>query len=314
MNIISLFGGIETGYLTFKKLGVTNYYSSEIDKYAKAITKHNFPNIIDLGDVTLISEETLSKMPKIDWIVFGSPCQSFSLAGKQEGFSGKSGLFYEAVKIVEYINHYNNPEVNILMENVVMKKEWQNTITRELKLATNREIYCTSLNSALVSGQNRPRLYWTNFFVEQPKDTGVNIKNILEESVSEKYYLSKEGVLGNLKSTFRDRQPKDILGKCGCLKIGGNKANIVMDYDYWKSLIPNYWDSLNPSSSIDYNKLRARNLTPIEYERLQTLPDNFTKFGNFEGVVKEVSDTQRYKCVGNGWTHEIIKHIITNKV
>lgn len=305
MNIISLFGGIETGYLTFKDLGITNYYSSEIDKYAKAIAKYNFPNIIDLGDITLINEETLSKMPKIDWIIFGSPCQSFSLAGKQEGFSGESGLFYEAVKIVEYINHYNNSEVNILMENVVMKKEWQNTITRELKLATNREIYCTPLNSALVSAQNRPRLYWTNFFVEQPKDKYIDIKKILEKNVDKKYFLSKEGVLGNLKSTFRDRQPKDILGKCGCLKIGGNKANIVMDYDYWKSL--------TLSSSIDYDKLGARNLTPIECERLQTLPDNYTKFGNFDGVVKEISDTQRYKCIGNGWTHEIIKHIVSQK-
>ena len=186
-----------------------------------------------------------------------------------------------------------------------MKKEWQHTITRELKLAINREVYCTPINSNLVSAQNRPRLYWTNFIVKQPIDKYINIENILEKNVDRKYYLSKEGVLGNLKSSFQDRQPKNILGKCGCLKVGGNKANIVEDYDYWKSL--------NANSTIDYQKLGARNLTPIECERLQTLPDDFTKFGNFDGKIKQVSDTQRYKCIGNGWTHEIIKHIILQK-
>lgn len=300
MNIISLFGGIETGYLTFKELGVTNYYSSEIDKYAKAITKHNFPNIIDLGDVTLIIEETLSNMPKIDWIIFGSPCQSFSLAGKQEGFNGKSGLFYEAVKIVEYINHYNNPEVNILMENVVMKKEWQNTITRELKLATNREIYCTKINSSLVSGQNRQRLYWTNFPITLPIDININLKDILETGVTDK---SKSYCIdasykrnANLYGYFKKSR--------GTLVFNTIQDSIDFRNKTEKELL----------SKAERNKTNYRILTPIECERLQTLPDNYTKFGNFEGVVKEISDTQRYKCIGNGWTHEIIKHIITNKI
>lgn len=231
-------------------------------------------------------------------------CQSFSIAGKQEGFKGKSGLFYEAVRIVEYINYYNNPEVNILMENVVMKKQWQDTITRELKLAINREVYCTRINSNLVSAQNRPRLYWTNFEVNQPADKNIYIKDILEETVDKKYYLSKKGIVGNLKSSYKDRQPKNIFDKSGCLKVGGNKANIVMDYDYW--------ESLNENSVID-SKLGARNLTPVEYERLQTLPDNYTKFGDFNGEIKEISDSQRYKCIGNGWTHEIINHIINER-
>lgn len=301
MNVISLFGGIETGYLTFKDLGITNYYSSEIDKYAKAIAKYNFPNIIDLGDITLINEETLSKMPKIDWIIFGSPCQSFSLAGKQEGFSGKSGLFYEAVKIVKYINRYNNPKVNILMENVVMKKEWQNTITRELKLATNREIYCTLLNSALVSAQNRPRLYWTNFQVDSPSDRNVYLKDILEsftdipitDNSSFECWVQKGYKKRNLKS--------------GTLTTKASQSDAEWIVKTGEII------ELTKRGALKVQKF-ARKLTVLDYERLQTLPDNFTKFGNFEGIVKEISDTQRYKCIGNGWTHEIIKHIITNKI
>jgi len=121
-----------------------------------------------------------------------------------------------------------------------------------------------------------------------------------ESLTSEEY--EKWNKMQELRNSLLEDFEKNSIAKG--LKVGGNKANIVMDYEYW--------ESLNENSVID-SKLGARNLTPIEYERLQTLPDNYTKFGNFDGDIREISDSQRYKCIGNGWTHEIINHIINER-
>lgn len=227
-NVLSLFGGIEAGKVALDREGikVDNYYSSEIDKYAISITKYNHPDIIHLGDVRDIDT---SKLPKINMVIGGSPCQSFSFAGKRKGmstkdnieiltlehylelkeqnfeFEGQSYLFWEFMRIKEELN----PQY-FFLENVEMGAKWEKVLSRAIGINPIR------INSALVSGQHRSRLYWTNigaeqtgFFghleckIPQPKDKGILLKDVLDKEVDEKYYLS-EKALKYINSNERD--------------------------------------------------------------------------------------------------------------
>ena len=173
MRVLSLFDGISCGRVALDRAGikVDQYYASEIDKYAIQVSKANWPDVIQLGDVTRIQGNAL---PKIDLLAGGSPCQSVSTSGKQEGFAGKSGLFFEYVPIFKELKAVN-PDLLFLLENVKMKKEWQEVITNELGV---EPIF---LNSSLLSAQNRQRLYWTNIpNVTIPADKGILLKEILE--------------------------------------------------------------------------------------------------------------------------------------
>ena len=273
MKVLSLFDGLSCGRLALERAGieVEEYYASEIDKYASTISKKNWPDIIPIGDVTQVSykdgvlhTQFSSYQTDIDMVIGGSPCQSFSVAGNQEGFDGKSGLFYEWLRILREVN----PKY-FLLENVCMKKEWENEITQEVGVAP------IMINSALVSAQNRKRLYWTNIEgITQPKDKGILLRDILENFTfdREPYYI-----------VFNSNRPKNYKSdKSMCLVTsGGSKTKgvgISDDSGMW------------------------RKLTPIECERLQTLPDNYT-----EGV----SNSQRYKMIGNGWTVDIISWIFS---
>jgi len=273
MKVLSLFDGLSCGRIALERAGieVEDYYASEIDKYASTISKKNWPDIIPIGDVTQVSykdgvlhTQFGSYETDIDMVIGGSPCQSFSVAGNQEGFEGKSGLFYEWVRILREVN----PKY-FLLENVCMKKEWENEITQEVGVAP------IMINSALVSAQNRKRLYWTNIEgITQPQDKGILLKDILENFIFDKepYYI-----------VFNSNRPKNYKSdKSMCLVTsGGSKTKgvgISDDSGMW------------------------RKLTPIECERLQTLPDNYT-----EGV----SNSQRYKMIGNGWTVDIISWIFS---
>lgn len=273
MKVLSLFDGLSAGRLALERAGieVEEYYASEIDKHASTISKKNWPDIIPIGDVTQVSykdgvlhTQFGSYETDIDMVIGGSPCQSFSVAGNQEGFDGKSGLFYEWVRILREVN----PKY-FLLENVCMKKEWENEITQEVGVAP------IMINSALVSAQNRKRLYWTNIEgITQPKDKGILLRDILENFIFDKepYYI-----------VFNSNRPKNYKSdKSMCLVTsGGSKTKgvgISDDSGMW------------------------RKLTPIECERLQTLPDNYT-----EGVSK----SQRYKMIGNGWTVDIISWIFS---
>ena len=170
INVLSLFDGMSCAMLALEKLGipVKNYYASEIDKFAIKVSKKNYPNIIQLGDVTNWREWEL---PGIDLIIGGSPCQGFSNAGKRLNFDDpRSKLFFEFVDIV---NHYN-PKY-FLLENVRMKEEHRQVITDYMKVEP------IMINSALVSAQNRVRYYWTNIpAVKQPKDKGIILNDIVE--------------------------------------------------------------------------------------------------------------------------------------
>jgi DNA (cytosine-5)-methyltransferase 3A len=224
MNVLSLFDGMSCGQQAIQKtnLKIDNYFASEIDKFAIIVTNNNFPNTIQLGDVRNIDT---TKLPKIDLLIGGSPCQSFSFAGKRKGmstkceqeiltlnqylklknegfeFEGQSYLFWEYIRIL----NETNPKF-FLLENVLMIEKWEKVISKTLGVNP------IEINSALVSAQNRRRLYWTNigmkpsgFFgdlesiITQPKDKNIFIKDILENEVDSKYLLSKKMIEGFLK-------------------------------------------------------------------------------------------------------------------
>lgn len=202
MNVLSLFDGMSCGRIALRELGIEpeHYYASEIDKFAISQTRLNFPDTIHLGDVTKWREWEID-WGTIDLILAGSPCQGFSFAGKQLAFDDpRSKLFFVFVDILSHVKALN-PDVFFLLENVNMKKEHMRVITE----------YCgvhpVNINSNLVSAQNRNRWYWTNIRtrkvglfgeihsdIPQPKDEGILLRDILEEEVDEKYYLSEKAI------------------------------------------------------------------------------------------------------------------------
>jgi DNA-cytosine methyltransferase len=279
INVLSLFDGMSCGQIALNKLGVKydNYYASEIDKFAIAITKKNYPNTIHLGDVRDVKGKDL---PKIDLLFGGSPCQSFSNAGNGKGFEGSSGIFWEYVRVLREVK----PKY-FMLENVKMKKEWQDIITKELGVEP------IAINSSLLSGQNRPRLYWTNIpGVEIPEDKGIVLKDILEDDnlVDKQHLMTPKAMaymdgLRNGKQRWQyHKNPLD--GKAACIVASFYK--------------------LSGLGVLDYRTLGkpCRRLTPVECERLQTVPDNYTE---------SASRTQRYKMIGNGWTVDVIAHIFS---
>lgn len=259
-NALSLFDGMSCFQIALKELNIKidNYYASEVDKHAIAQTKHAFQNTIHLGDVRDID---VTKLPYISILGGGSPCQSFSFAGKMKGmstkenikileldhylelkskqfeFEGQSYLFWEYMRILRDIQKYN-PDVEFLLENVVMTKDWELVLSRAIGVAP------IMINAALVSAQNRKRLFWTNIhntvnnmfgdpicMIPQPKDRGILLKDILEPEVDEKYYLSEKLVQNLIKYNERQEENNrgfsakfrnpEIVEKMDTIKIGG---------------------------------------------------------------------------------------------
>ena len=176
INVLSLFDGMSCGQIALERAGikVENYFASEIKPHAINVTQHNYPNTIQLGDVTKID---VSILPKIDLLIGGSPCQDLSAANKnKDGLNGiKSMLFYEYVRIYNELKLIN-PDMLFLLENVKMQKEWEATITIELGVEP------VFINSALVSAQMRKRLYWTNIKnVSAPSDKNIELQSILDK-------------------------------------------------------------------------------------------------------------------------------------
>jgi len=179
MNVLSLFDGMSCGMIALDRLGikVDNYYASEIDKYAIQVSQANYPDIIQVGDITKLD---LSTLPKIDLVMGGSPCQGFSFAGKQLAFDDpRSALFFEFVKCVDTLK----PKY-FLLENVRMKKEYLDIISEYMGV---EPIF---INSSLVSAQSRQRYYWTNIpGIEQPEERGIVLRDILEDQVGSEHYV-----------------------------------------------------------------------------------------------------------------------------
>ena len=355
--VLSLFDGKSCGQIALERAGikVKQYYSSEIDKYAKRVAKINYPNTIFLGDVTKVFAKDL---PKIDIVIGGSPCQGFSFAGKRLNFKDpRSLLFFEFVRLVEECK----PRF-FLLENVQMKKEHENVISKYLNVSP------IELNSNLFSAQNRSRNYWTNIgmqpmglfgylesIIPQPKDKGILLAHILEEDVPDKYFLSEKMLNWLCKHSDKNKSkghgfnfsPKenmhtksvtvtnegkgrtesnyivDLNRKSRCFTAGGNSGGLHSDMEIIvHNTLPRSSTTGKGGSgplsrsdgktysllaskkvnAIEFNGKYIRRLTPLECERLQTLPDNYTAY---------VSDTQRYKMIGNGWTIDVIAYIFS---
>lgn len=403
MNVLSLFDGMSCGQQALERIGikVDNYFASEIDKYAIQVTMANYPNTKQLGSVINVNGYDL---PKIDLLIGGSPCQSFSFAGKRKGmstkceteiltlehylelkeqgfeFEGQSYLFWEFMRLLNECK----PKY-FLLENVEMGEKWEKVLSKAIG------VNGIHINSSLVSAQNRKRIYWTNIgmqpmglfgdlesIIQQPKDKGILLKDILEDNVDEKYFLSEKAIkllgekiidksISNEKSKTIDAsyykgvgircddcrqivvdnqiivhntQKRDANrpsiqknknaggsghlsrtdGKTYCLDRGqsnaveirkvkqlsnNNKSNggtqpYQQDRIYDINGISPALQANLPNGSNMINTLSIRRLTPIECERLQTVKDNYTN---------HVSDSQRYKMLGNGWTVDVIAHI-----
>lgn len=315
MKVLSLFDGISCGQIALEKAGieVEDYYASEIDSYAIKIAKKNYPKTIQIGNVTKID---YTRLPVIDLLIGGSPCQGFSIAGKRLEFKDeRSSLikcYFEALEILK-------PKY-FLLENVYMSNICEDYITEKLGVKPIK------INSELLSAQNRPRIYWTNIpDIEIPKDKGILLKDILLDQVPEKYNLSEEmtkklvkrgegSVEYSLGSYNKAYRVIDIYKKSVCLDTAGgggrtpyvkiNKNGTLKKKQEKASFLTAGSHSGGNHSDMDLLIIdgKVRRYTPLECERLQTLPDNYT-----EGI----SDTQRYKSIGNGWTVDIIAHIFS---
>jgi len=293
MNVLSLFDGLSCGQIALNKAGIKydNYYASEIEWDSIRVTQHNYPGTVQLGDVCKVQA---SDLPQIDLLIGGSPCQSFSPAiSTNTGFDGKSKLFFEYVRLLKELK----PKY-FLLENVVMKKEWELVITNILGVEP------IAINSELFSAQSRPRLYWTNIPIGKlPESNPLVLGDILELTVDTKYFYAEsfdfhgfeKVVCATLHVNGHDilKRVNSPLHKCQTLTAvcGGNQQKKTL-----------HAISLNPNGYIiDY---KVRKLTPTEYERLQTVPEGYTK-------IWKMSDGARYKMLGNGWTVDVIAHIFS---
>lgn len=385
LNVLSLFDGISCGKVALERAGISvdKYYASEIDAPALAVSKARHSDIIHLGDVTKWQNWDID-LGSIDLLIGGSPCQGFSIAGKQLNFADqRSKLFFEYLGILNAIRA-KNPNVLFLLENVKMKDEYRRAISNCIGADP------IEIDSALLSAQRRKRLYWTNIEgVTQPKDKGIMLKDIVHENVGldvamseswckwftrkAEYLVEKQYVTVNPEkaATMTARQfiswsgnfileclekyivPFDktlkILekevekGKVGyfnkdsqgnrvyyihdkavtlCGEAGGGAAK--MGQYLFGCITPDRVEKRqNGQRFNDGNKFYTltaqdkhgilvegyiRRLTPVECERLQTLPDNYT-LAELNG--KPLSDNQRYKMLGNGWTVDVIAHILS---
>jgi DNA (cytosine-5)-methyltransferase 1 len=354
MRVLSLFDGMSCGQQALERIGlkVDTYFASEIDKYAIQVTMANYPNTIQLGSVVDVNGYEL---PKIDLLIGGSPCQSFSFAGKRKGmstkdeqeiltldhylqlksegyeFEGQSYLFWEYMRLL----HEVKPKY-FLLENVMMGEKWEKVLSKAIG------VNAIEINSSLVSAQNRRRLYWTNIgmesgglfgdlesIIQQPKDKGILLKDVLESDVDEKYFLSEKMISWLDRHSIKmgiEIKKLNENQKSSCLTSSAQtKQNLSTDYIIQNREVRQLNPSLESGGVQPYQQNRVydadgispalcafksdlniklnnqiRRLTPVECERLQTVKDNYTNY---------VSDSQRYRMLGNGWTVDVIAHI-----
>ena len=297
LTVLSLFDGISCGQLALHRanIPVGKYYASEIDKYAIQVTMKNWPNTVQLGDVTKIDFKQFAG--KIDLLIGGSPCQSLSITNSKhrKHLDGESRLFWEYIRALREVK----PKW-FFFENVEsMTDECKQIISKELGV---EPIF---IDSSCLSAQERPRYYWCNFGVKNkdlfgntfftipyPENKGILLEDVLEKDVDDKFYY---------KEDF------DFYGidKWVCANLHINGHEILKRVHSPKAKCPTLTCCSGGSQQkkvYDIAKNKCRKLTPIEYERAQTLPDNYTDC---------ISNSQRYNCIGNGWTVDVIAYIFS---
>lgn len=281
MKVLSLFDGISCGMVALERAGikVDKYYASEIDTHAINISKKNYPEIVHLGDVTKWQEWNVP-WGEIDLLIGGSPCQGFSFAGKMLNFDdARSKLFFVYVDILNHIKSVN-PNIRFLLENVKMKTEWQDVISEYLGVNPIR------INSALVSAAKRDRLYWTNFNVEMPCDKNITFDDINQHTtdwLSDTYIAKVESWKAQQKP-LKNATYIGAKGKLPCLTARGYNQN-------------------HSGMILISNGTKYRYLTNNEAELAMTLPIDYTA---------GISDRERARCLGNGWTVDVIAHIFAH--
>ena len=300
MRVLSLFDGICCGHLALERAGIKidSYDAYEIEKNAIKATETNFPDVIQHGDVT--KEDFTKYQGKIDLIIGRSPCQGFSSSGKQLNFNDpRSKLFFEYVKAIKECQ----PKY-FLLENVVMKKEWQDIISSYLGVEP------IEINSSLVSAQNRRRLYWTNILnVTLPEDKNITLEDILEDiefpnpAAIRGRRLNKATIVGRRLDKNGHRKDTDkTIPITQCLEVRAtntDKSNCLTTVDKDNVLTPL---PIGRHPDAFKNNLPFRYYTTKEMCRLQTVPDNFLNM---------IPDSAARKALGNGWTVDVIAHIFS---
>jgi len=307
LNVLSLFDGISCGKLALDRAGikVDNYYSSEIDDNAIAISSANHNDIIRLGNV---EEFDMWNLPEIDLVIGGSPCQGFSRNGKGLNFDDpRSKLFFTYVDILKRIKA-KKPNVKFLLENVWMKKEWIDTISEYLGVGA------VELNSKILSAQYRLRMYWFNWDIEPPEDKGIILSNILD-NVDTSGYINVGGLLFDPQISEQSRNLVSLIEgevrirqatKQGYI-IAENGDGINLSFPTSKTrrgrVIKQKSSTLDCACNICvlHNGV-IRYFTMSELEKLQTLPVGYTS---------SVSDVLAKKAIGNGWNVDTVTYLLT---
>ncbi len=338
MNTLSLFNGMSVGRMALEALGITGtYYSSEIDKYAIQASNALYPDTVQLGDVTKWREWDID-WSSIDLVTGGFPCQAWSMAGNQLGDRDERGMyFWTMLDIMKHVK-YHNPKAHFMIENVKMKKEFEQYITTHTENALGH-VHKILINSALVSAQNRNRYYWTSFPVEQPEDKGILLKDIIEHDCNNvnsegwhKWWSKKQDFQLRKKYsaicndgstdkaiTMTARQYASWNGnfiKCDAMRgryiVDGKRGDHLVDSQKGiteQRIEIRKDEKTNTLTTVQKDNLvvngdRYRKLTPRECMRLQTIPEYHIDTLLSAGI----SNTQLYKMTGNAWTMEVVMH------
>ena len=367
IRVLSLFDGMSCGQIALRDLGfpIEVYYASEIDKFAIAQTQLNFPDTVQLGDVRNIDVDKLcDEVGEFDLLLAGFPCTDLSLAGTRRGmstttkekvtslsqyidlkdagfeFAGQSYLFWEFVRIFQRLRE-RNPKLLFLLENVEVGKEWDAVISNTLG------IHGVHINSALVSAQNRKRIYWSNIRVReeglfgyrytdipQPTDRGILLRDILEKEVDEKYFL-KDNIAANVIKRFEFNKAKgygyggrihDENGKMGAVRLGGHgEYDLIQEQTSEYLRVPDANNHLqknltdvdskaNAFLATSHKGAWANGMTLVEkgYRIRRITPTEAARLQTVpEYYHWTCSETQQYRLLGNGWTIDVIKHIFS---
>ncbi len=293
MKVLSLFNGMSVGRMALEALNVDidTYYSSEVDKYAIQASNALYPSTVQLGDVVGWREWDID-WSSIDLVTGGFPCQAWSMAGKQLGDRDERGmLFWTMLDIMKHVK-YHNPKAHFMIENVKMKKEFEQYITTHTENALGH-VHKILINSALVSAQNRNRYYWTSFEVEPPEDKGIVWGDVREwdgYGSLHNFYYSHAAIEWINRHAIRKDKDLTVYTVCGKMQM--------IEASHYKN-----YSSQRFFAVLDNRGLRY--ITPRECMRLQTIPENHIDTLLNAGI----SNTQLYKMTGNAWTMEVIKHI-----